>query len=89
MKLTVGKTGTVKLKNTKYKRTDIEWYSSNPDVAIVDKNGKIKGISSGEAIKWETGDGSLSPEVILHYRLYKPLIYGILKPWAMGFYASL
>jgi hypothetical protein len=41
MKLKIGKTGTVSLKNTKIKKTDIKWYSDNETVATVDANGKI------------------------------------------------
>lgn len=49
-------TGTIALKNTKLKKTAIEWYSSDPGVAMVNSSGKITGISVGECrIYTETG----------------------------------
>lgn len=49
-------TGTIALKNTKLKKTAIEWYSSDPGVAMVNSGGKITGISVGECrIYTETG----------------------------------
>ena len=56
MTLKVGKQGTVSLKKTKIKKTDVVWNSDNPEVATVDANGKITALKSGNAtIYTETG----------------------------------
>ena len=56
MTLSVGKTGTVSLKKTKIKKTDIRWQTDDPEVAIVDENGKITAKKAGNAIIYtETG----------------------------------
>ncbi|MBQ9437514.1 MAG: Ig-like domain-containing protein, partial [Lachnospiraceae bacterium] len=49
MTLKTGKTGTVKLTNTKFKASEIEWESSDEDVVEILENGKIKAVSPGEA----------------------------------------
>ena len=50
MNLKVNKTRTVALKNTKLKKTDVRWESSDTGTAAVDANGKVTGVSKGEAI---------------------------------------
>ena len=56
MTLSVGKTGTVSIKKTKIKKTDIKWETDNPEVAVVDINGKITAKKSGSAVIYtETG----------------------------------
>ncbi len=56
LKIRVGKTKTVGLKNTKYKANQIKWYSEDENIATVDEKGKVKGISAGEVkIYTETG----------------------------------
>ena len=47
-KVKVGKTTTVALKNTKLKKTDIEWKSENVSIATVEPGGKVTGVSEGE-----------------------------------------
>ena len=54
--LKVAKSATLSLTGTKIKKAYVKWYSSNPDIAYVDANGKIWAISKGEAIIYtETG----------------------------------
>ena len=56
MTLRVGKSGTVALKKTKMKKTDVVWDSTDKSIATVDANGKITTLSTGEAIIYtETG----------------------------------
>ena len=57
MKLKVKKTGTLSLKNTRIKKTDIKWESSNNSIATVDANGKVTGVSKGEAIIFTDAGG--------------------------------
>lgn len=52
-----GKTVTVSLKNTKLKKTDIKWESANPNIATVNTNGTIKGISPGTTKIYTTTGG--------------------------------
>lgn len=56
MTLSVGKTGTVSLKKTKIKKTDVQWISDDPEIASVDANGKITAKKSGSTVIYtETG----------------------------------
>lgn len=57
MNLKVNKTGTVALKNTKLKKTDVRWESSDTGIAAVDANGKVTGVSKGEAIIFTDAGG--------------------------------
>lgn len=52
-----GKTATISLQNTKFKKSQISWYSNNESVAKVDANGKITGVSSGEALIYTATGG--------------------------------
>ena len=52
-----GKTATLSLQNTKYKKSQINWKSSNESIVTVDANGKVKGISAGEAVIYTTTGG--------------------------------
>ena len=58
-KLTIKKnrTSSVSLSNTKIKKTDIKWYSSDETIATVDANGKIKAVSEGEATIYTEAGG--------------------------------
>ena len=47
-KVKVGRTTTVALKNTRLKKTDIEWKSENVSIATVEPGGKVTGVSEGE-----------------------------------------
>ena len=52
----LNKTAAVSLKNTKLDKFSIEWYSTDPAVASVSLDGKIKALSPGTAtIYTETG----------------------------------
>ncbi len=56
MTVKVGKTSKLYLKNTKIKKTDVEWFSSDESIAVVGADGKVEGISKGQAIIYtETG----------------------------------
>lgn len=56
MNLKQGKSFTLALKSTKLRKPEIDWYTSDPDVATVDTNGKVIAIGEGEAIIYtETG----------------------------------
>lgn len=56
MTVRAGRTSTISLKKTKIKKADVEWFSSDESIATVGANGKVKGISKGQAIIYtETG----------------------------------
>ena len=47
MKIKMGRTGKLYLKNTKIKKTDVIWTSSDPNIATIDAYGTVKGINTG------------------------------------------
>ncbi|MCR5357553.1 MAG: InlB B-repeat-containing protein [Lachnospiraceae bacterium] len=56
VKVKVGGTTTVSLKNTKFKKNDIVWKSSDENIATVEAGGKVRGKSKGSVIIYtETG----------------------------------
>jgi hypothetical protein len=58
-KLTVkrGKSVSLSLSNTKIKKDNVEWQSSDTDIVMVDKNGKIWAISAGQVIIYTNTGG--------------------------------
>lgn len=57
LKVKVNRTSTVSLSNTKIKKSDIKWFSTNESIATVDANGKIKAISEGETTIYTEAGG--------------------------------
>ena len=56
IRLKPGQTFRIILTNTKLKKTDVKWESSDPEAVSVDENGIIRAIKNGEAIIYtETG----------------------------------
>ena len=47
MRIKMGRTGKLYLKNTKIKKSDVIWTSSDPNIATIDVYGTVKGINTG------------------------------------------
>ena len=58
IKMHVGKTATITLKNTKIPKQDIEWISSDPEIVSVDKNGKLYALKQGNASVFTIAGGA-------------------------------
>lgn len=57
MTIRKGGTATISLKNTKLKKSQIQWSSADVSIATVDADGRIKGISPGETLVYTTAGG--------------------------------
>lgn len=64
MNLTVGKSGVVSLKQTRIKKQDIVWETSDPSVVTVGDNGKITALSKGSATVYTTAGGVLNECIV-------------------------
>ncbi len=60
VKVKVGKTTTLSLKNTKLKKTDVEWHSADENIAKVEPGGVIRGISGGFTTIYTLTGGALN-----------------------------
>ena len=64
LRIKEGKTATVSLKNTRIKKTDVEWISEDEDIATVTSGGRVTAIKKG-TVKIYTETGGVKNECLV------------------------